>query len=173
MLMAIISILVVALIFRGIFAVLGFAWKAAFWIIIGIPVAIILFSMGLVVGAKSDEKLDKALANKAQADEIAASLDTASVQCSVIRRRSNMFYNLLAHLDTYMLPLVWNMEDIFNQEGNDYSKYKPESQKTVARAAQTVMTIKSVLDTPILTQDGALTEESEKITKLIGDKIYQ
>jgi len=129
--------------------------------------------MGLVVGAKSDEKLDKALANKAQADEIAASLDTASVQCSVIRRRSNMFYNLLAHLDTYMLPLVWNMEDIFNQEGNDYSKYKPESQKTVARAAQTVMTIKSVLDTPILTQDGALTEESEKITKLIGDKIYQ
>jgi hypothetical protein len=49
MLMAIISILVVALIFRGIFAVLGFAWKAAFWIIIGIPVAIILFSMGVVL----------------------------------------------------------------------------------------------------------------------------
>ena len=47
--MAIISILVVALIFRGIFAVLGFAWKAAFWIIIGIPVAIILFSMGIVL----------------------------------------------------------------------------------------------------------------------------
>jgi len=49
MLMAIFAIFLVALVFRGIFAVLGFAWKAAFWIIIGIPVAIILFSMGVVL----------------------------------------------------------------------------------------------------------------------------
>lgn len=129
--------------------------------------------MGLVVGAKTDEKLDKALENKAQADEIAASLNTASVQCSAIRRRTNMFYNLLAHEDTYMLPLVWKMEEIYNAEGNDYSKYKPESQKIIAEAAQTVMTIKAILDTPILTQEGELTEESDKISKLIGNKIYQ
>lgn len=49
MLMAIISIFLIALIFRGIFSVLGFVWKAAFWIIIGIPAAIILFSMGIVL----------------------------------------------------------------------------------------------------------------------------
>ncbi len=129
--------------------------------------------MGLVVGAKTDEKLDKALANKAQADEIAESLSTASVQCSSIRRRTNMFYGLLAHLDTYMLPLVWEMEEIFDAEGDDYSKYKIESQKIIAQAAQTVMTIKSVLDSPILTQEGELTEESDKITKMIGSEIYQ
>ena len=129
--------------------------------------------MGLVVGAKTDEKLDKALQNKAQSDEIVASLSTASVQCSAIRRRTNMFYNLLAHLDTYMYPLVLQMEDVFNAEGDDYSKYKPESQKIIAEAAQTVMTIKAVLDTPILTQEGELTEESEKVTKMIGEKIYK
>lgn len=128
--------------------------------------------MGLVVGAKTDEKLDKALENKAQSDEIVESLNTASVQCSAIRRRTNMFYNLLAYLDTYMYPLVLQMEDVFNAEGDDYSKYKPESQKIIAEAAQTVMTIKAVLDTPILTQEGELTEESDGIIKMIGRKIY-
>ena len=49
MLMAIFAIFLVALVFRGIFAVLGFACKTAFWIIIGIPAAIILFSMGIVL----------------------------------------------------------------------------------------------------------------------------
>lgn len=49
MLMAIFAIFLVALVFRGIFAVLGFAWRTAFWIIIGIPVAIILFTMGIVL----------------------------------------------------------------------------------------------------------------------------
>ena len=129
--------------------------------------------MGLVVGAKTDEKLDKALANKAQADEIVESLKTATVQCSAIRRRTYMFYTLLAHLDTYMLPLVWQMENVFEQEGDDYSKYKPESQKIIAQAAQTAVTIKSVLDTPILTKEGELTEQSEKITALIGNKLYK
>ena len=129
--------------------------------------------MGMVVGAKTDEKLDKALENKAHADEIVESLNAASVQSSAIRRRTNMFYNLLTHLDTYMYPLVLQMEDVFNAEGDDYSKYKPESQKIIASAAQTVMTIKAVLDTPILTQEGVLTEESEKITKMIGEKIYK
>jgi hypothetical protein len=129
--------------------------------------------MGLVVGAKTDEKLDKALANKAQADEIVESLKTATVQCSAIRRRTYMFYTLLAHLDTYMLPLVWQMENVLEQEGDDYSKYKPESQKIIAQAAQTAVTIKSVLDTPILTKEGELTEQSEKITALIGNKLYK
>ncbi|HUM85028.1 MAG TPA: hypothetical protein PLN48_14880 [Lachnospiraceae bacterium] len=49
MLMAIFAIFLVALVFRGIFAVLGFACKTAFWIIIGIPAAIILFSMGIIL----------------------------------------------------------------------------------------------------------------------------
>ena len=128
--------------------------------------------MGLVVGAKTDEKLDKALANKAQADEIAESLRAASAQCNAIRRRTFMFYSLLAHLDTYLMPLVWQMEDILEKEGNDYRAYRPESQKVIAQAAQTAVTIKSVLDTPILTEDGSLTEASEKVTAMISSRIY-
>ena len=83
-----------------------------------------------------------------------------------------MFYNLLAHLDSYFLPQIWKMEDIIKSEGTDYREYKPESKKAIAAAASTACTIKSVLDTPILTVEGELTEASEKVSAEIGARIY-
>ena len=72
------------------------------------------------------------MANKAQADEIVESLNAASYQCSAIRRRSYMFYNLLAHMDSYFLPQVWKMQDIVASEGIDYRAYTPQSKKCIA-----------------------------------------
>ena len=72
-----------------------------------------------------------------------------------------MFYNLLARLDAYFLPLIYKMEDIFENEGDDYKKYVPESKKVIASCASVAVSVKSVLDTPLLTDDGLLTEESE------------
>ena len=132
-----------------------------------------LMVMGLITGLKSQEKLENALANKAQADEVVESLSAAAYQCSAIRRRSYMFYNLLAHLDSYFLEQVWKMQDIVATEGTDYRAYRPESKKCIATAASTACTIKAVLDTPILTQEGELTEASEKMVEEIGGKIYR
>lgn len=132
-----------------------------------------LLVMGLITEAKTQEKLDKALANKAQADEIVEALNTASFQCASIRRRTYMFYNLLAHLDAYFLPLLWKMEKIIEKEGCDYSTYSLESKKVIMSAASAVGSIKAILDTPILTSDGLLTEESDKITDEISKLIYE
>lgn len=74
-----------------------------------------------------------------------------------------MFYNLLARLDAYLTPLTYAMEDIIKTEGTDYSQFEEQSKKTIASAAATVTSIKAVLDTPILTDSGALTEESESL----------
>ena len=131
-----------------------------------------LMVMGMITGAKTQEKLEKALANKAQADEIEEALKAATVQCSAIRRRTYLFYNLLAHLDSYFLPQVWKMQDIIREEGTDYREYKPESKKEIAVAASTACTIKAILDTPILTEEGELTEASEKVSGEIEAVIY-
>ena len=132
-----------------------------------------LMVMGMITGAKSQEKLENALSNKAQADEIVESLNAASAQCSAIRRRTYMFYNLLAHLDSYFLPQIWKMQDIIENEGTDYRSYKPDSKKAIAAAASTACTIKAVLDTPILTVEGELTESSGKLSEEIGALIYK
>ena len=132
-----------------------------------------LLVMGVITGTKAQEKVDEALANKAQADEIVEALKIASTQCSAIRRRTMMFYNLLSHLDTHFLPLVWQMEDIINTEGDNYRNYSPESKKVVMAAASTAGSIKAIIDTPLLTDDGALTEESEMISNKVKVLLYK
>lgn len=132
-----------------------------------------LLVMGLITGAKSQEKLDQALINKAQAEEIMEALHVASDQCPAIRRRAYLFYSLLAHLDTYLLPLVWQMEDIIAKEGTDYRTYSPESKKVIMAAASNAGSVKAVLDVPILTDDGSLTEQSGEIVDKIGKLLYK
>ena len=132
-----------------------------------------LLVMGLITGAKSQEKLDQALINKAQAEEIMEALHVASDQCSAIRRRAYLFYSLLAHLDTYLLPLVWQMEDIIAKEGTDYRTYSPESKQVIMAAASNAGSVKAVLDVPILTDDGSLTEQSGEIVDKIGKLLYK
>lgn len=151
----------------------GLGMVGGMYVLGGLVAGPALMVMGMITEAKSKEKLEKALSNKAQADEIVESLTAASVQCSAIRRRTYMFYNLLAHLDSLFLPQVWKMQDIVETEGVDYRAYTLESKKSIAAAASTACTIKAVLDTPILTPEGELTEASENVTKEIGERIYK
>ena len=151
----------------------GLGMVGGMYVLGGLVAGPALMVMGMITEAKSKEKLEKALSNKAQADEIVESLNAASVQCSAIRRRTYMFYNLLAHLDSLFLPQVWRMQDIVESEGVDYRAYTLESKKAIAAAASTACTIKAVLDTPILTPEGELTEASENVTKEIGERIYK
>lgn len=124
-----------------------------------------LLVMGFVAGHAAKKNLEKAYTNKAEALQIAAQLNTGALQCETIRRRTYMFYNLLARLDSYFLPMVYKMEDIFAMEGEDYRAYHKDSKQVIAICASLAVSIKSVLDTPILTDDGLLTEESETTAK--------
>lgn len=122
-----------------------------------------LLVMGIITSAKAGKSLQDAYANEAKANEICEELQTASEQCIAIRRRSYMFYSLLAKLDANLYPLNEAMKSIISEEGIDYSLYSMESKKTIAALVATVASIKAVLDTTILTETGELTEESEKI----------
>ncbi len=119
-----------------------------------------LMVMGLVAGSAAKKNLEKAHTNRAEAIQIASQLNEAGLQCETIRRRTYLFYNLLARLDTYFLPLIYRMEEIVEREGDDYRSYSPDSKKIIASCASVAVSVKSVLDTPLLTDDGLLTEES-------------
>ena len=138
---------------------LGMAGGAA--VLGGLVAGPALMVMGLVAGGVARKNLDKAYTNRAEAIQIATQLNAAGLQCEAIRRRTYMFYNLLARLDTYFLPLIYRMEDIIASEGEDYRVYSTDSKKVIASCASVAVSVKSVLDTPLLTDDGLLTEESE------------
>lgn len=119
--------------------------------------------MGFIIGAKASSQKDEAYANLAKAKKIAEELKTAESLCDGIRRRSNLFYNLFIRLDTIFDPLVYEMEKIIETTGDDFSTYDENQKKTVAAAAAWAKAVKSLLDTPILAEDGSLTPESYKI----------
>ena len=60
------------------------------------------------------------------------------------------------------------MEEIVANEGTNYAEYKLESKKIIAAVASTAVSIKAILDTPILSADGALTNESEVVSEKIA-----
>ena len=122
-----------------------------------------LMVIGFVAGAAAKKNLEKAYTNRAEAIQIAEQLSVATQQCEAIRRRTYMFYNLLARLDACFLPLIFGMEDVFKKEGDDYSFYSVDAKKIVASCASVAVSIKSVLDTPLLTEEGLLTDESATI----------
>lgn len=128
-----------------------------------------LLVMGIITGATAGKGLEEAKSHATEADVICAQLEMGAMQCIAIRRRTYMFHNLLARLDAYFLPLIHSMEAIVEKEGVDYAKYSVESRKVIASAAATAISIKAVLDTPILTAEGAVTDESEAVTaKLVA-----
>ena len=130
-----------------------------------------LLAMGLITGKKADEKLEVAKANSSQADEICGELAQAAFACDAIRRRSMTFYSFLARLDARLIPLVFQLEDVLAAEGVDYAQYSKEAKSAVLRCATVASSVKALLDTPILTEDGALTPESGELVESLGVKL--
>lgn len=126
-----------------------------------------LLVMGVITGVTAEKCLEDAKKHAAEADVICEQLETGVIQCIGIRRRTYMFHNLLARLDAHFLPLIHAMEEVVANEGTNYAAYKPESKRIIASVASTAVSIKAILDTPILTADGTLTNES----KTVEDKI--
>ena len=131
-----------------------------------------LLVMGVILGAKAGKAIEDAKMNAAEANVACEQLETGALQCVAIRRRTDMFYSLLTRLDAYLLPLVYQMETIIKTEGNDYRMYLKESKAAVLAAASTAVTVKAVLDTPILTDDGMLTDESQIVADEAFKKVY-
>lgn len=119
--------------------------------------------MGTIVALKSEKNLELAKMNAEVVSESIAQMENGAIQCISIRRRTYMFYSLLAHMDSYLLPLVFRMEDIIKSEGDDYLNYSEESKHVIASAVSAAVSVKAILDTPILKEDGSLTTDSEII----------
>lgn len=127
-----------------------------------------LLVMGVIIGARGGKNLEEAKTQSAEASKYCERMMAGADQCVAIRRRSYMFHALLARLDAKFLPSILEMENIIKTEGTDYSQFRQESKKTIAAAASTAASIKAVLDTPLLAEDGSLTLESEKLMKNSG-----
>ncbi len=119
--------------------------------------------MGFVVGAKASANKDAAYANLSTARKYEEEVKTVQILCKAIRMRANMFERLLIKLDAIFEPLTDSLAQIIQTSGTDFSQYSKDEKAVVAANLSLVKAIKAVLDTPILTEDGNLTNESQAI----------
>ena len=119
--------------------------------------------MGFVVGAIASANKDAAYSNLAKARKYEEEVKTVQVLCKAIRMRANMFERLLIKLDAIFEPLTESLAQIIQTSGTDFSEYSKDEKAVVAANLSLAKAIKAVLDTPILTEDGNLTEESQAI----------
>ena len=129
--------------------------------------------MGAVMGAKASENLDNAYSNLAKVKEAEAEVNAMVSACNGISRRADAFMRVLTRLELLSLPQIDTLANIIKTEGTDYSKYSVDAKKGIAALLSTIQAIKAILDTPLLTEKGALTPESEvvliAVRKAIGD----
>lgn len=123
--------------------------------------------LGFVAGAKASANRDEAYSNLAKARKFEEEMELACTVCKGIFMRANLFTRLLYKLDSIFQPLVYSLDDIIETSGTDYSKFTPEQKKTVAAAMSMAGAIKAVLDTPILTEEGNLTDESKSVAQSV------
>ena len=137
----------------------------------GMVAAPALLVIGLVSDSKASAKLDTAKANLAEAKTIAEGLKNMEIMAYAISRRAQMFNRLLMKLDSYLAPLIYEMENIIASKGEDFSKFDENEQETIAKAVSLVKSVKTILDTPIIDDNGGVTEQSLLIVQNINAEI--
>lgn len=123
--------------------------------------------MGFMMDSRADKNLDMARSNRAKAREAEEQMKLAGDACRTIGKRADMFRDLISQVDTLFRPLIEKMEAVVKEKGTDYRDYGEEERKTIAMALATAGAVKAVLDTPILTKEGAVTEESLRAYKKV------
>lgn len=137
----------------------------------GMVAAPALLVIGLVSDSKASAKLDTAKANLAEAKTIAEGLKNMEIMAYAISRRAQMFNRLLMKLDSYLAPLIYEMENIIATKGGDFSKFDENEQETIAKAVSLVKSVKTILDTPIIDDNGGVTEQSLLVAQDINTNI--
>lgn len=122
--------------------------------------------MGFVLNSKAEENFENALANEAKADKIVAQCKTACTMCDSIKSRCDLFTNALDKLKSQLKAAVLTVEGIVShyEDGSgsaDFRKFSSDEQNSLAVACSLAKSVKSILDTPILKENGELTPESK------------
>ena len=126
----------------------------------GLVAAPALAVLGLFMWSSASKNLDNARSNRAKARQFSEEMETAAVLCNGIRRRAYMFERLLMRLDISLHDANTSLRSAISTYGTDYRRFSQEAKKSTAAAASLAKAVKTILDTPILTEDGKLTPES-------------
>lgn len=128
----------------------------------GIVAAPVLAIGGMILASKAEEAKENARANLAESELLAEQMETATVQTNAISMRLKEVSELVANLHQRFTPMLTDMITLIDNN-SDYSSYGVDEKQKIMMCLATASTMKNVLETPILNQDGSLTQESQDV----------
>lgn len=114
-----------------------------------------------ILEMKSQTALNNARANYEKAKVYRSQAKSIGLAFKAIFLKCGQIYNLLEQLDSYFSKSVGNLCKIIESSGIIWTDYTIEQQKDIYLCVQIAQTVKIVLDTPLLTDNGELNEKSE------------
>ena len=151
----------------GAIAAGGLGMAAGTAVLGGLVAGPALAVLGVVMAVHASENLDKSKVNVSEAQKFREEVGFLCDSCEAISQRANLFFRIMSQLNCTFVPMLKQMEAIIDLEGTDYSKYSDGAKKTIAASLSLAQAIKATLDTPLLAEDGKLTEESKWVSDTI------
>lgn len=115
---------------------------------------------------EAEENYDKARAFDEQSKNIASSLNA-------IKKRAGQIESVLNKLDDYFRKSNDTMKSVIAKSGTNWNRYSAEDKKAVGVCAQLAKTIKIILDTSLLSENGKLSPDADKAVALGNNKLAE
>ncbi len=130
-------------------------------------VAPAVFFTGISASMKADENLEKAKTMYAEAERASEEMKISETLCEAIGKRSEMFHELLLKLDGMFSECTDMLADVISEKDRQGGRgeitagdLNRNELELVAVTRALAGAVKSVIDTPILSEDGKVTKES-------------
>lgn len=132
---------------------------------------VVMFT-GISAAINADENLDKAKATYAEAETAVERMRVAETICHGIEERSQMFQNLMNELNAMFVECTGKMEPLVEKKRSGFLFFKKQIKsedlstdeiQLLAVTRSLAGAIKAVLDTPIMTSEGHVDDNSRVV----------
>lgn len=121
----------------------------------------------MITGFYMDSQADKKLAEvKTYHEKARVFVEESNNVCELlkaIQTRAEQIDGALAELDRKFGSSIRTMVQIIARKGVDWNKIPVQDQKRIGEAALLAKTVKAIVDTPLLHEDGTLNEDTEQM----------
>lgn len=136
----------------------------------GIVAGPVLAIGGMMLASKAEGAKYDAYANYDQAELAAEEMKSATVSTSGIYRRVSEINSVLNVLNGRFEPLLASLRELVSENTN-YPSYSAADKKSVFMAASAAKTLKTIMEAPLIDEDGVLTLDSRKVIELAEECI--
>lgn len=128
----------------------------------GIVAGPVLAVGGMMLASKAEEAKENAYANLENAELAAEEMKSAGVAAKGIQKRFTELHNILNELLKVFTPLLSNLQQLVAYN-KDYNSYGEADKKGVYICTQLAVTIKNLLEAPVLDESGKAINKTKKM----------